>query len=124
MTLRTEPKDQLTEKVRQIIGEKIPAVEETPRAEAGLSTLSFQSLNYPERHIWIDTDGAGIVIDLEDWQDENEWDNAIARITVETIEEVVDIVNNWLSGANSDNYSNFNKEYGIVKKSVKSSVYC
>ncbi|NET62646.1 MAG: hypothetical protein F6K47_43120, partial [Symploca sp. SIO2E6] len=105
-----------------LIGKKIPAADETPRAEACLSTLSFQSRNYPERHIWLDTDGYGIAIDLEDWQDEQEWDNAVARITVEAIDEVVDIVNNWFSGANLGNYSNLNQEYGIVKKNLSSSL--
>ncbi|NEP51522.1 MAG: hypothetical protein F6K65_23065, partial [Moorea sp. SIO3C2] len=79
-------------------------------------TLSFQSINYPERHIWIDTDGDGIAIDLEDWQDEREWDNAVARITVEATAEVVDIVKTWLSGEKLDNYSNLNKDYERVNK--------
>lgn len=116
MTLRTDPKDDITETLRQMIGEIIPIAYETDRAEACLSTLSFQSINYPERHIWIDTDGDGIAIDLEDWQDEREWDNAVARITVEATAEVVDIVKTWLSGEKLDNYSNLNKDYKRVNK--------
>lgn len=116
MTLRTDPKNDITETLRQMIGEIIPTAYETNRAEACLSTLSFQSLNYPERHIWIDTDGDGIAIDLEDWQDEREWDNAVARITVEDTTEVIDIVKTWLSGKKLDNYSNLNKDYERVNK--------
>ncbi|NEO97012.1 MAG: hypothetical protein F6K56_45745, partial [Moorea sp. SIO3G5] len=52
----------------------------------------------------------------EDWQDEREWDNAVARITVEATAEVVDILKIWLSGEKLDNYSNLNKDYERVNK--------
>ncbi|GET39456.1 hypothetical protein [Microseira wollei] len=115
MTYSINQKDELTEKIRQTIAKKIPEANESDRAEVSLCTLSFQSSIYPQRHVWIDTDD-GIKIDLEDWQDESEWDNAVARITVESIEELVDLVRTWLGGENLEQYSNVNKEYKIVKK--------
>jgi hypothetical protein len=115
MTSSINQKDEITEKIRQAIEKKIPEAAETDRAEVSLCTLSFQSSSYPERHVWIDTDD-GMRIDLEDWQDESEWDNAVARMTVESIEELVDLVKTWLLGGNLEQYSNVNKEYGIVKK--------
>ena len=114
--MTTDPKDKITEKIRQCIAKEIPEASESDRAEASLCSLSFQSKGYPERHIWIDTDGDGIKIDLEDWQDESEWDNAVARITVESVEEALDLVKTWVLGEKLAQYSNLNKEYGIVKK--------
>jgi hypothetical protein len=60
----------------------------------------------PERHVWIDTDDHQIKLDLEDWQNEEQWDNAIARITVESLEFAVDVVQTWLA----------NGSLGLVKK--------
>lgn len=114
--MTTDPKNEITEKIRQFIAKEISEASETDRAEASVCTLSFQSKAYPERHIWIDTASEDIRIDLEDWQDESEWDNAVARITVESIEEVVDIVKTWLLGENLAQYSNINKEYEVAKK--------
>ncbi|MGD2184121.1 hypothetical protein [Lusitaniella coriacea] len=118
MTLKTDHKDKITEILRQKIGKRILNVTETDRAELSLCTLSFQSCICPERHVWIDTDNGAIKIDLEDWQDENEWDNAVARIAVGSIDDGVDIITTWLSGASLDCYSNLNKEYGIIGKVV------
>jgi hypothetical protein len=118
MTLRTDCKDTITETLRQRIGKQIPKARETDRAEFSLCTLSFQSSVYPERHVWIDTDDGEIKIDLEDWQDESEWDNAFARVTVESVNDAVELVQTWLSGSNLDRYSNLNKAYEMVRKVV------
>ena len=117
MSLRTDKKDELTEYLRQMLGRNIVQVYETSRAETSLCTLSFQSTTHPERQVWIDTDLKGIGIDLEDWNRESEWDNAVARIKVESLEEAVEIIQVWLSGKNLDNYySNINKKYEKVFK--------
>jgi hypothetical protein len=77
----------------------------------------YQSKTYPEKHVWIDTDFNGIAIDLEDWKMSNEWDNAIARIQVESLEEATEIIQIWLSGGKVDDYySNLNKSYERVFK--------
>ncbi len=112
----TDEKDQITEKIRHLIRQNIPEARENNRAEMSLCTLSFQSTVQPERQVWIDTDFDGIGIDLEDWSNETEWDNAVARIAVESPEEVVELVKIWLSGGNLDNYANVNKDYERVFK--------
>jgi hypothetical protein len=102
MPVKTDPKDEITERLRQMVTSKVPMAQETDEAEALLSALSFQSTSYPERHIWIDTDLEEISIDLEDWNIEGEWDNAVARLKVESLPEAVDIAQAWLSGVNLD----------------------
>lgn len=88
--------------MRQSIVRIAPAALEDQRAESGLTTLSFQSASYPERHIWIDTDLAGeLVIDLEDWNYQASWDNSVAHLEV-TDENVPAIVQLWLTGATAD----------------------
>lgn len=83
--------------LRSQIGRGIPEAQETARAEADLMALSFQSTVYPERHVWIYTYGeAEINIDLEDWNTDDEWDNAIARKTASSIKEAVEIIQNWV----------------------------
>ena len=120
MTIRTDQKNNVTEQLRQMIGHKAPGARETDDAEASLTTLSFQSDIHPERHVWIDTDLEGIGLDLEDWNIEAEWDNAVARVKAQSLAEVVEITQLWLSGANLDDYyTGLNKEYKrIVKKDL------
>jgi hypothetical protein len=107
MTLSASPKDNITENIRQQIGKAVPEAVETDRAEASLCSLSFQSTTHPERQIWIDTDEQHIQVDLEDWQDETEWDNAVERTTVESVSAVIDILKCWFSGGtlNRSSYS-------------------
>ncbi|MDM8528274.1 hypothetical protein QUF58_08670 [Anaerolineales bacterium HSG24] len=118
------PKDKTTEKLRQMIIYQIPIAHETDEAEALLTALSFQSQLYPVRHVWIDTDLGGIIgMDLEDWTYQDEWDNAVARIKVDTLADAVEIIQVWLSGANLfDWYSNVNRKYLSVKKKMGSSI--
>ncbi len=116
MSSSTNQKDKLTKTIRQLLKEALPEAYETDRAEASLCELSFQSHCYPERHVWIDTDEDHIKIDLEDWQNEDEWDNAVARVTVESLEDAVSIVKTWLSGDSLNQYSNLNQDYRVVKK--------
>jgi hypothetical protein len=98
MSAKTDPKDEITEQLRQMIVARVSTAQETDDAEALLTALSFQSTSCPERHIWIDTDLAGISLDLEDWNIEEEWDNAVAHINVTSLVEVVNITETWLSG--------------------------
>lgn len=116
MNQQTAPKNEITEKLRQMLKSKLLKAVETNRAETCSCTLSFQSTVSPQRHAWIDTDLEGIGIDLEDWNLESEWDNATARIRAESLEDAVEIVQTWLSGGNLDNYSNVNREYEMVFK--------
>ena len=116
MAVRSEPKNEITEAIRQKVGRIVPEIQETDRAESGLCTLSFQSTAYPERHIWLDTDLNGIGIDLEDWNIEEEWDNAVARVKVYSLEDAVEIIQIWLSGGQLDNYDNVGLEYERVFK--------
>ena len=114
MKLRSDAKNELIELLRQEIGRKVTEALETDNAQLVLSTLSFQSTAYPERHIWVDTDLDGIGIDLEDWNIEEEWDNAVARVKVDSLEDAVEIIQIWLSGGELDNYANVGLEYEKV----------
>lgn len=110
------PKTQKTseiEKLRSRI-QKYPFVQETDEAEASLCALSLQSQTHPERHIWIDTDMDEISIgmDLEDWQLDDDIDDAVARVSVDSLDEAVEIISVWFSGAElSDWYTNVNQDY-------------
>ena len=114
MTLSTSPKDKITENIRQQIGKAAPEAVETDRAEASLYSLSFQSETHPQRQIWIDTDEQDIQVDLEDWQDETEWDNAVDRITVESVSTLIDILKHWFSGEKSDDSSYPFRQVGAI----------
>lgn len=116
MNQQTASKNDLTETLRQLLKSQLSKAVETDRAETCSCTLSFQSTVCPERHVWIDTDLDGIGIDLEDWNTESEWDNAVARIRANSLEDAVEIVQTWLQGGNLDNYLNVNREYEMVFK--------
>lgn len=91
-------KDERTEWVRSALKE-CDGLKETDRADSGLTTLSYQSINHAERHVWIDTDLAGEVsIDLEDWTNDDEWDNSVANVTTHDIKLAASIVAAWLKG--------------------------
>ncbi len=121
MSHQLMPKDELTEKLRNLIVNQVPNAKETNNAEAFLSTLSFQSIICPERHVWIDTDLDGIGVDLEDWSVEGEWDNAVARVKLDSLDAAKELVQTWLSCGNLDNYTNVNKEYQPIFKQHTSS---
>jgi hypothetical protein len=118
MSLHHGPKDQTTEEIRQLIKQSVPEADETDRAAASLCSLSFQSNRYPERHVWLDTGEMILQIDLEDWQNGKEWDNAIARVTVESVKEAIALTQAWLSGSRLEEYSNLNQVYGLIDKVV------
>lgn len=91
------PKDHKTEMLRGLIREKLPQVIETSRAEASLCELSLQSSIKKERHVWVSTCADGkFEIDLEDWNMSDEWDNALERKTLFSIEECLRIIQDWL----------------------------
>ena len=67
----------------------------------GSTSLTYQSLVCPERHVWIDTwiDVYGaIIIDLENWNDETQWDNSVAHFTAHDCETIIQIARLWLKG--------------------------
>jgi hypothetical protein len=109
-------KDATTERLRQLVQQSVPVVRETERADAFLCILSFQSISFPERHVWVDTKLDGIGVDLEDWNVEGEWDNAVARVKVESLEDAAELIQTWLSGESLEKYSNVNKEYQKITK--------
>lgn len=116
-------KDLVTEQLREMIHQYAPSARETDRAEALTCTLSYQSITHPERHIWIDTDlggpgiePGGIGMDLEDWTALGEWDNAVARVRVDTVQEASMLVELWLGGGNLEGYTNVSKEYTTVQR--------
>ena len=105
-------KDEKTTCLRQLIKRRVGYVHETDRAEVLLYTLSYQSPILPERHVWVETGPDYISVDLEDWENETEeWDNAVARVTVDSPDEAVGLIQTWLSGQSLHNYTNLNKNY-------------
>jgi len=67
----------------------------------GSTTLTYKSLVCPERHVWIDTwiDVYGsIIIDLEDWNDETQWDSSVAHFAALDCETIAKIARAWLQG--------------------------
>lgn len=91
-----------TERLRQLVL-KCFRVVETNRADCSLCTLSFQSITIPKLHVWVDTDLAGqLVIDLEDWEYEGSWDNAVAHLTANDLETCSAIIIAWLTGESID----------------------
>jgi hypothetical protein len=102
------PKDDYTETLRILILTSIPEAEETSNAEASLTTLSFRSRTVSNRHVWIETKTIGnivlrqIRVDLEDWCDEQSWDNAVARLVSCDITVIRNVVQTWLSGGEKE----------------------
>lgn len=91
-------KDSVTEEVRRLLRSH-PDVIETDRAESGLTTLSFQSRSIPNRHVWIDTDlGGELMVDLEDWSNDETWDNSVLHVSGKDHCEGAEIISRWLSG--------------------------
>ena len=111
-----DQKDEMTEMLRHLIKEAISAAIETNRAEASLCSLSFQSRTHPARHVWLDSENESIMLDLEDWQDGDQWDNTVARVTVESLDEAVNLVKVWLFGEDLAQYLNLNQDYGVVAR--------
>jgi hypothetical protein len=91
-------KDDETEVLRRLV-QSSDELNETDRADLGLTTLSFQSVRFPNRHVWVDTDLAGqISIDLEDWQTDETWDNSVAHLSAASTETCSAVILAWLSG--------------------------
>jgi hypothetical protein len=96
-------KDYQTEHVRSKMAIEVLDASETSRADAGSTTLSFQSKSHPNRHIWIDTDLAGeTIVDLEDWDYGGTWDNSVAHLAAAEADTVIRIVQAWFSGCTVD----------------------
>lgn len=102
------PKSKPTLELRSaLIGEV--GLRETNRAECGLTTISFQSLEFPNRHVWIDTDlGGDISVDLEDWSIDETWDNAVASFIACNSESASMVTARWLQGEDLKSCRNTN----------------
>ena len=94
----TTTKDNFTEGVRQAIIQQVPIAIETDRAEASLCSLAFQSQIQPNRHIWLDTDGEELHIDLEEWSNDIDWDNAVFHIETKSISDCINVIHAWFLG--------------------------
>ena len=95
----THAKPESTEELRRAVLTSTDVVE-TDRADSGLTTVSFQSVKLPSRHVWVDTDLAGVMVaDLEEWANASTWDNSIAHLTAPTISILSAIVLAWLHGS-------------------------
>lgn len=80
---REPEKDEVTARVQTAL-RSFAEVRESNRAEAGLTTLAFESVAQPNRNVWIDTDlGGRLTVDLEDFEVKGEWDNAVARLAAD-----------------------------------------
>lgn len=98
------PKNGIADVLRGLILQDISHAHETDRAEADLNALSFQSTSKKNRHIWISIFSDAqkpIVIDLEDWDYKDTWDNSIACVEVSTYKTASAVCKAWLSGANA-----------------------
>ena len=125
MIVHTAPKeaskDERTTCLRELINKRATYAHETERAEVLLYTLSYQSAILPERHVWVETAPDEITLDLEDWENErDEWDNALYRVTVESPNEAVALLDTWLSGESLHNYRNLNKNYERISTTEQS----
>lgn len=95
-------KDETTAALRALIL-STPGIKETDRADAGLTTLSFVSEALPSRNVWVDTDLAGrIAVDLEDFDSDREWDNAVGRLKPASLEDAAKAIADWLTGGDGD----------------------
>lgn len=93
----TIPKAKRLEQLRHILKDTAEICE-TARAEPDLLALSFQSITYPERHVWVYTrEEDKIDIDLEDWYVEGEWDHTVSRKVAYSPDEAADIICEWLA---------------------------
>ena len=118
MIMQHPQKDEFTLSLKNRLISSIAQMVETDRADDSLCTLSLQSTTYSMRHAWIDTDDGTIRIDLEEWDNEEEWDNAIARVTVESEKLAIDLLKDWLTGQSLEKYSNLSKDYGILTRKL------
>lgn len=98
----TTEKDDRTERLRSKLM-RCHELKETDRADSGMTTLSFQSVHFSQRHVWIDTDLSGCIsIDIEDWSDNNMWDNSVASFATHDFELCASIAIAWLRGKSEE----------------------
>src|ERR1041384_6298552 len=89
------------DRLRELISDRCPEAQETGRAEADLTALSFQSTTLRNRHVWVNIfldRNWPIVIDLEDWDSNANWDNSVAHFEALTVEGAAGVCVAWLSG--------------------------
>ena len=80
-------------------------VTETNYADNSLINISFQSLCYKNRHVWIGYYRGRYFIDLEDWNDETRFDNTVASFDSKDMNIVCEILAQWFNGTLLDNIS-------------------
>lgn len=91
-------KDDVTEEIRQLIRASIASASENDDADALLNALSYQSLRYPQRHVWIEVEPKNITLDLEDWDSADTWDNTVIEVSIESKTTAIEIMQAWLTG--------------------------
>ena len=91
-------KDDVTEEIHQLIRASIASASETDDADALLNALSYQSLRYPQRHVWIEVEPKKITLDLEDWDSADTWDNTVIEVSIESKATAIELVQAWLTG--------------------------
>ena len=96
--MNTASKVPLIQEVREAVGKNLPQVYETDESEVDMLAIHFGSSVHPDLYAYVCCDDAesGLHIDLENWGDNSEWDNAIARVDVNSVEDAVHIVAKWL----------------------------
>src|SRR5437016_3991964 len=101
--MENEPnlKNNILDRLRLQIASFSSVAKETPRAEADLLAVSFQSAVIPRRHVWISipTEASHqFLIDLEDWDYEATWDNSVAHVEAATLSAATTVCSAWLDG--------------------------
>ena len=90
-----------TRKIIRRLLSNSPLWMETDCASQSSVSLSYQSLLNPERHIWIETSiemYGSLGIDIEDWNDDNNWDNSVIHLGTFDSLVLVKIARKWLGG--------------------------
>lgn len=92
-------KDDQTERLRMLLSQSME-IHETDAADSGLSTLSYQSTDNPQRHVWIDTDLTGkMKVDIEDLDTDEKWDHSVATYAPADINMCAKLTLAWLCGS-------------------------
>lgn len=97
MHLQYAQKADYTERLRRYISQQVADAQETQRADASFTALSYQSRSHPNRHVWIETDEQGMTLDLEDWAIQDAEHYVVQSADVESVDEALTLVKDWFS---------------------------
>lgn len=90
-------KDKRTEALREKIFNHVPKAVETESAMINLTTLSFKSCLFNNRHVWIDTDVCGQqILELEDLSIEQNRsiDGVVFRLVFQDDQSAMEVITN------------------------------